>query len=128
MPFVSGWICGNAAYRQIAHASARVWTQEFCGLMIDGCAAEMRRVEDIQSVLALWQRQLRSERRTADKMMERLRLLVKTPALSSDSLARQAGMSRRMAQITLDIWCRAGVVREVTGRYAERVWVADRVT
>ncbi|RAU20768.1 hypothetical protein CU669_16950 [Paramagnetospirillum kuznetsovii] len=127
MPLVSGWFCGNEAYRQIAHTTARAWTREFCGLMVAGCAAEMRRVEEIHAVLALWQRQLRSERRTADKMMERLRLLVKTPAMSSGSLARQAGMSRRMAQITLDIWCRAGVVREVTGRYAERVWLADRL-
>jgi hypothetical protein len=127
MPFVSTGLVSSREYREIAHISKDRWTRAFCGLMSDLAEAEMRRVAELRTVMELWRRQLRDGRKTADKVIERTKLLVQHPAVSSESLSKRSGMTRRMSQHFLDIWERAGVIRRASKGYTERVWIADRV-
>jgi hypothetical protein len=126
MPFISAALVSSREYREIAHVSKDRWTRAFCTLMSDLADAEMRRVAELHTVMELWKRQLRNGRKTADKVIERTRLLIQQPAVSSESLSKRSGMTRRMSQHFLDIWERAGVIRRASKGYTERVWIADR--
>lgn len=103
---------------------------EWIGFFLQGVAEQARdAVRRSDNLLQLWRRYRRQLQETSSSALA-LRLvdeLFASPATSMPVLVKRFQITQRSAQLTIDRLVNAGVLKEVTGRRRDRVYVAPEI-
>jgi len=101
----------------------RVW---LAGALTEAAHAERRRAEALDGIAAAWRHGTGARRRNS-KLPEVLDWLFEHPAFTVRRLQRRLATTFRGARLIVDDLVEAGVVREVTQRALDRVYVATEL-
>lgn len=113
----------RTAARLAAGGSDLEWQVWLAGALADAADAERRRADALEALAAAWRRDSGARRRTS-RLPDVLDGLFEHPAFTVRRLQQRLGMTFRGAQLIVDDLVEAGVVREVTQRALDRVYVA----
>lgn len=125
-PWISASLRARVAdYAAAAAAPSAGWEDWLAEIVAEAARAHRRRIGMARRDLAMWRAALGKGRRPSrGGPIAALPLLVERPVVTPEWLAARLGVSVRAAQATLAALAAAGVVRETTGRYCCKVWMA----
>lgn len=86
--------------------------------------AQVKRGLVLRRTLDLWRDRLDGHRSTS-RTGEVLALLLRRPAITTRMIVNTLGTTHRGAQIIADALCHAGILREITRRRVDRIYLAD---
>ncbi len=113
----------RTAARLTAGGTDLEWRVWLAGALTDAAHTERRRAGELDGIAVAWRDRTGTRRRNS-KLPEVLEWLFEHPAFTVRRLQRRFGITFRGAQLIIDDLVEAGVVREVTQRALDRVYVA----
>lgn len=113
----------STAARLAAGGTDLDWRIWLAGALTEAAHAERRRADELDGMAAMWRRSTGTRRRTS-RLPEALDGLFEHPAFTVRRLQHRLATTFRGAQLIVDELVEAGVLREVTQRALDRVYVA----
>lgn len=123
IPVAAMLLAERTAARLAAGGTDLEWQVWLAGALADAADAERRRADELAALAAAWRQDSGARRRTS-RLPDVLDGLFEHPAFTVRRLQQRLGMTFRGAQLIVDDLVEAGVVREVTQRALDRVYVA----
>lgn len=102
------------------------WTPWICFFLRGVDHASRRAVEQANELAGLRQR-LRAKLKKKFRARDLLEGLLENPYTNSATAAKRLAVARNTGQATIDLLVKAGILREVTGKQRDRLWVADEI-
>jgi hypothetical protein len=110
-------------YRMAASGSEAGWVRWIARKMRDAIEAEIRRVDELSRLETDWQDRV-GPRRKNSSIPDVISLIFHRPAFTVRQVEHRLGLTFRGAQLIVSDLDRAGIVRDVTSRALDRVFVA----
>ncbi|HYH38708.1 MAG TPA: hypothetical protein VD860_10850 [Azospirillum sp.] len=123
LPAAPVLLAERTAARLAAGGADLDWRIWLAGALTEAAHAERRRADELDAMATAW-RQNAGMRRRNSRLPEVLDGLFEHPAFTVRRLQRRLATTFRGAQLIVDDLVEAGVVREVTQRALDRVYVA----
>ena len=114
-------------YRLLTEVSRSGAWEEWIAFFLRGVAEQARDAADRAAQLVRLWHDFRAAVVSSAVLLRLIDELFEHPAMTVPQAARRLGVTHRGAQLNIDKLLAAGIVREVTGRRRNRIYMADRI-